>query len=70
MAQYTIDLSDRVIKDLDEFAARNQISRSDAMRRVLAFLPIANEVSKSGKKLAIIRDDDDDTVVEMEITDI
>ena len=70
MAQYTIDLSDRVIKDLDEFAARNQISQSDAMRRVLAFLPIANEVSKSGKKLAIIRDDDDDTVVEMEITDI
>ncbi len=40
------------------------------MRRVLAFLPIANEVSKSGKKLAIIRDDDDDTVVETEITDI
>lgn len=69
MTQYTIDLSDRVIKDLDEFAARNQISRSDAMRRVLAFLPIANEV-RTRKKLAIIRDDDDNAVVETEITDI
>ena len=43
MPRYTIDLSGKILEDLDRFAARHHISRAEAAKRAFAILAIADE---------------------------
>jgi metal-responsive CopG/Arc/MetJ family transcriptional regulator len=57
MPRYTVDLADKVIEDLDKFAASQHISRAEAIKRALALLSIANTERASGNELGIIKRD-------------
>lgn len=65
MATYTINLPDKVLRDVDIFANRNKITRDEAIQRAFALLAIANEASKKHQKLCII---DDTSEIIFEIT--
>ncbi len=54
MARYTIDLSGKVLSDLDKFAQKHHISRAEAARRAFAILAIADKESEEGNELGII----------------
>ena len=51
---FTIDLSDKVISDLDEVAETQNITRADAMRRALGLLKIEHTERARGNELAIV----------------
>ena len=55
MPRYTVDLADKIIKDLDKFANSQGISREEAIKRALALLSIANTERESGNELGIIK---------------
>ncbi len=59
MTKYTVELSERVIHDLDVLARDMNITREDAIRRVLGLLPIANEERRKGNKLAVVHSGDE-----------
>ena len=48
MARYMIDLSPKVLADLDTFAESQNISRTEAVRRAFALLAIASAERASG----------------------
>ena len=55
MPRYTIDLSGKILNDLDEFAERNHISRAEAAKRAFAILAIADEERRNGNELGIVK---------------
>ncbi len=55
MLRYTIDLSGKVLNDLDAFAKRHNISRAEAAKRAFAILAIADEEKKKGHELCIVK---------------
>ncbi|EOV0146987.1 hypothetical protein ACOIXN_004450 [Vibrio vulnificus] len=56
MPRYTVDISDKVVKDLDKFAKRNHISRAEAARRAFALLALAEAEADKGNELGIIHE--------------
>ena len=57
MPRYTINLSGKLLEDLDSFAKRHRISRSDAAKRAFAILAIADKEVQKGNELAIVKID-------------
>jgi metal-responsive CopG/Arc/MetJ family transcriptional regulator len=57
MERYTIDLADEVVKNIDAAAARLNVSRTEAFKRALALIPIANEAHESDSEIGVIRCD-------------
>ena len=55
MPRYTIDLSGKVLRDLNEFAKRHHISRAEAAKRAFAILAIADEEKQKGNELGIVK---------------
>ena len=55
MARYTIDLSGKVLHDLDAFAKKHHISRAEAAKRAFAILAIADSESEKGNELGIVK---------------
>ena len=55
MPRYTIDLSGKILEDLDRFAARQHISRAEAAKRAFAILAIADEEQQKGNQLGIVK---------------
>lgn len=55
MPRYTIDLSGKILEDLDRFAARHHISRAEAAKRAFAILAIADEEQQKGNQLGIVK---------------
>ena len=60
MPRYTIDLSGKVLSDLDEFAKRHHISRAEAAKRAFAVLAIADEEKRKGNELGIVKISEND----------
>ena len=54
MPRYTINLSGKVLSDLDEFAKKHHISRAEAAKRAFAILAIADEEKEKGNELGIV----------------
>ena len=55
MPRYTIDLSGKVLSDLDDFAKKHHISRAEAAKRAFAILAIADEEKEKGNELGIVK---------------
>ena len=55
MPRYTIDLSGKVLSDLDDFAKKHHISRAEAAKRAFAILAIADEEREKGNELGIVK---------------
>lgn len=55
MPKYTVDISDKVVKDLDKFAKRYNISRAEAARRAFALLALAEAEADKGNSIGIIK---------------
>lgn len=52
---YTIDLSGKILEDLDAFATRNNISRAEAAKRAFALLAVANTAAEHHSTLGIVQ---------------
>jgi len=72
MPRYTIDLSGKVLADLDKFAKKHHISRAEAAKRAFAILAIADEEKQKGNELGIVKigETDEDTKLVARITGI
>ena len=55
MSHCTINISGKILSDLDRFAKRHHISRVEAAKRAFAILAIANEEKHKGNDLGIIK---------------
>ncbi len=55
MPRYTIDISGKVLRDLDCFAKKHHISRAEAAKRAFAILAIAGEEREKGNELGIVK---------------
>ncbi|EPH6582560.1 hypothetical protein ACS0KT_000696 [Vibrio cholerae] len=65
MPRYTVDISDKVVKELDSYASRNHISRAEAARKAFALLALAESEATRGNKLGIIRENDSTNELEV-----
>ncbi|ALE68299.1 hypothetical protein AAW18_07305 [Xanthomonas campestris pv. campestris] len=63
MPRYTVDLSDKVIDNLDSYADRQHISRAEALKRALSLLILADQESAKGNSLGIVREENNETRV-------
>lgn len=59
MARMTLDLTGDVDSRLTEIAARSGISKTEAIRRALALLSVADDAKSTGNSLAVVKKDKD-----------
>ncbi|EPX9364086.1 hypothetical protein ACW6B7_001843 [Aeromonas veronii] len=59
MPRYTVEISDKVVGELDDFASRHHISRAEAARRAFALLALAEKEAAKGNSLGIVKEEDD-----------
>ena len=55
----TLTIPDDMDREIEAFAEREKISKSEALRRALALLKIANAEHSKGRSLGIIIDQND-----------
>jgi hypothetical protein len=55
----TITIPDETDNEITTFAAREKITKPEAMRRVLNLVKIANEEHAKGRSLGVVVDKDD-----------
>ncbi|EHD0129890.1 hypothetical protein JZN57_002769 [Vibrio alginolyticus] len=65
MPRYTVDISDKVVKDLELFAKRNGISRAEAARRAFALLALADAEANKGNTLGIVHENEESHELEV-----
>lgn len=65
MPRYTVDISDKVVKDLELFAKRNGISRAEAARRAFALLALADAEANRGNTLGIVHENEESHELEV-----
>lgn len=59
MQRMTLELSDSFDVVLTNFAARNRVSKPEAVRRALAVLALAEREKTKGRSLGIVEEDQD-----------
>lgn len=59
MQRMTLELSDSFDVVLTNFAARNRVSKPEAVRRALAVLALAEREKTKGRSLGIVEEDRD-----------
>lgn len=59
MQRMTLELSDSFDAVLTNFAARNRVSKPEAVRRALAVLALAEREQTRGRSLGIVEEDRD-----------
>lgn len=59
MQRMTLELSDSFDVVLTNFAARNRVSKPEAVRRALAVLALAEREKARGRSLGIVEEDRD-----------
>ncbi len=59
MQRMTLELSDSFDVVLTNFAARNRVSKPEAVRRALAVLALAEREKTRGRSLGIVEEDRD-----------
>ena len=59
MQRMTLELSDSFDMVLTNFAARNRVSKPEAVRRALAVLALAEREKTRGRSLGIVEEDRD-----------
>jgi metal-responsive CopG/Arc/MetJ family transcriptional regulator len=68
MSSYTINLSGKILEELDAFAKRNNISRAEAAKRAFALLAVANTAAQHHDAIGIVqpaRDDEPEKVIKV-----
>jgi hypothetical protein len=58
MAKLTLNVSDEVADEIEKFARREGVTKTEAMRRILSLVKVSNEESKKGRSLGVISDHD------------
>lgn len=58
MAKLTLNVSDEVADEIEKFARREGVTKTEAMRRILSLVKVSNEESKKGRSLGVIADHD------------
>ncbi|RQZ27475.1 ribbon-helix-helix protein, CopG family [Burkholderia sp. Bp9090] len=58
MQKLTLNVSDEVAEEIEKFARREGVTKTEAMRRILSLVKVSNEESKKGRSLGVIRDHD------------
>ncbi|PRY03783.1 ribbon-helix-helix protein, CopG family [Paraburkholderia sp. BL25I1N1] len=56
MAKLTLNVSDEVADEIEKFARREGVTKTEAMRRILSLVKVSNEESKKGRSLGVIQD--------------
>ncbi|MGV7245532.1 ribbon-helix-helix protein, CopG family [Caballeronia sp. M23-90] len=56
MAKITLNVSDDVYDEIEKFADREGVSKTEAMRRILSLAKVSNEESRKGRSLGVIDD--------------
>ena len=59
MHRMTLEMSDGFYAVLKNFAARNRVSKPEAVRRALAVLALAERETPKGRALGIVEEDSD-----------
>lgn len=57
MTRLTLDLTDEVNNRLTEIATTNGITKSEAMRRALSLLSVADKEQRKGNTLAVVKEE-------------
>lgn len=58
MVRVTLSIPAEIDKELEKFAEREHVTKSEAMRRALALIKVSNEQSQQGRELGVIQDKD------------
>jgi hypothetical protein len=56
MAKLTLNVSDEVADEIEKFATREGVTKTEAMRRILSLVKVSNEESAKGRSLGVIAD--------------
>ncbi|KVD26434.1 ribbon-helix-helix protein, CopG family [Burkholderia ubonensis] len=56
MQKLTLNVSDEVADEIEKFARREGVTKTEAMRRILSLVKVSNEEAKKGRSLGIIAD--------------
>ncbi len=67
---YIIELSGKILQDLDSFAKKHNISRVEATKRAFAVLSIANREKEKGHELWVIKVNEEQIIPVSRITGI
>ena len=59
MRRMTVEVSDSFDEVLTNFAARNRVSKAEAVRRALAVLALVERETIKGRSLGIVEEDND-----------
>ena len=59
MRRMTLEMSDSFDEVLTSFAARNRVSKSEAVRRALAVLALVERETINGRSLGLVEEDTD-----------
>ncbi|MFC3123259.1 ribbon-helix-helix protein, CopG family [Agaribacter flavus] len=65
MSKFTVSLSADIDKRLTEIAAKEGITKSEAVRRAMALLSMAEKEKEKGNSLAIVRENPDSHEVQV-----
>ena len=58
MAKLTLNVSDEVADEIEKFARREGVTKTEAMRRILSLVKVSNEEARKGRSLGVIWDHD------------
>ena len=58
MQKPTLNVTPEVVEEIDLFAGREGITRTEAMRRILSLVKVSNQEHDRGRSLGVIRDQD------------
>lgn len=56
MAKLTLNVSDEVSDEIEKFARREGVTKTEAMRRILSLVKVSNDEAKRDRSLGIIQD--------------
>ncbi|WP_233850457.1 hypothetical protein [Paraburkholderia sp. HD33-4] len=59
MAKLTLNVSDEVVTQIERFAEREGVTKTEAMRRILSLVKVSNEEASKGRSLGVIQDQAD-----------
>ncbi|MFX1675223.1 ribbon-helix-helix protein, CopG family [Paraburkholderia sp. A2WS-5] len=58
MAKLTLNVSDEVADEIEKFARREGVTKTEAMRRILSLVKVSNDEARKGRSLGVIMDHD------------
>jgi hypothetical protein len=57
MAKITLNVTDDVYEEIEAFARREGVTKTEAMRRILSLVKVSNREAKKGHSLGVITDE-------------